>query len=109
MAVKGDEVEKGDRISGRVVVKVKRARRGGPVTLTHKDGYTEITRLGMIQVERMVEDEQDTGNGRDRREEIADGDTEQRDTRIRLRPERRTRREISGRANRGGSRGSRNI
>lgn len=102
MSVKGDEVQQGDIVSGRVVIKVKRARRQGPVTLTHKDGYTEITRGGIIQVERLVEgmDDGDTTNGHHRRGAGDDGTSKRRDTRSRPRPERRTRREISERTNR---------
>ena len=107
ITVKGDEVKRGDMVSGRVVLKVKRAKRHGPIVLTHKDGYTEITPAGVIQVERLVEDDDwDTNNGRHRRETIAHGNTEQRAARIRHRPERRTRREISQRTNRGSGKGN---
>ena len=111
ITITGDEVQRGDVVSGRVVVKVKRARRQGPVTLTHKDGYTEITRTGAIQVERLVEDDDGyTDGGRHRREKVANGMAEQRSARIRPRAEHRTRREISERANRGsGNKGNRSI
>lgn len=102
ITITGDEVRRGDIVSGRVVVKVKRGRHG-PVTLTHKDGYTEITRRGLIQVERLdqiEENDDDTDNGRNRGAPVNDGNPKQRSARVRPRAEHRTRREISDRANR---------